>query len=46
MMIIIIIIIIIIGEVLKKNWENKAMNGQYIRNIDGNLLVNKTRSSG
>jgi hypothetical protein len=32
-------------EVLKKNWKNKAMHGQYIRNI-GNLLVKKTRSSG
>jgi hypothetical protein len=23
-----------LGEVLKKNWKNKAMHGQYILNID------------
>jgi hypothetical protein len=27
-----------LGEVLKKNWKNKAMYGQYIRNIDGQLI--------
>jgi hypothetical protein len=26
------------GEVLKKNWKNKAMHGQYIRNIDRQLI--------
>jgi hypothetical protein len=25
-------------EVLKKNWKNKAMHGQYIRNIDRQLI--------
>jgi hypothetical protein len=27
-----------LGEVLKKNWKNKAMHGQYIRNIDKQLI--------
>jgi hypothetical protein len=27
-----------LGEVLKKNWKNKAMHGQYIRNIDRQLI--------
>jgi hypothetical protein len=27
-----------LGEVLKKNWTNKAMHGQYIRNIDRQLI--------
>jgi hypothetical protein len=27
-----------LGEVLKKNWKNKAMHGQYIWNIDGQLI--------
>jgi hypothetical protein len=28
----------ILGEVLKKNWKNKALHGQYIRNIDRQLI--------
>jgi hypothetical protein len=28
----------ILGVVLKKNWENKAMHGRCIRNIDGQLI--------
>ena len=35
-----------LGDVLKKKWENKVMHGQYIRNMDRQLLVKKTRSSG
>jgi hypothetical protein len=27
-----------LGEVLKKNWKNKAMHGQYLRNIDRQLI--------
>jgi hypothetical protein len=27
-----------LGEVLKKNWKNKAMHRQYIRNIDRQLI--------
>jgi hypothetical protein len=27
-----------LGEVLKKNWKNKAIHGQYIRNIDRQLI--------
>jgi hypothetical protein len=27
-----------LGEVLKKNWKNKAMRGQYIRNTDRQLI--------
>jgi hypothetical protein len=27
-----------LGEVLKKNWKNKAMHGQYILNIDKQLI--------
>jgi hypothetical protein len=27
-----------LGEVLKKKWKNKAMHGQYIRNIDKQLI--------
>jgi hypothetical protein len=27
-----------LGEVLKKNWKNKALHGQYIRNIDRQLI--------
>jgi hypothetical protein len=27
-----------LGEVLKKNWKNKVMHGQYIRNIDRQLI--------
>jgi peptidoglycan hydrolase CwlO-like protein len=27
-----------LGEVLKKNWKNKAMHGQYIRNTDKQLI--------
>jgi septation ring formation regulator EzrA len=27
-----------LGEVLKKNWKNKAMHGQYIWNIDSQLI--------
>ena len=26
------------GEVLKNKWKNKVMHGQYIRNIDGQLI--------
>ena len=33
-------------EVLKQKWKNKVMHGQYIRNIDKQLIVKKTRSSG
>ena len=32
-------------EVLKKKWKNKVMHGQYIRNVDRQLMVKKTRSS-
>ena len=35
-----------LGEFLKKKWKNKVMQGQYIRNIDRQLLVKKTRSCG
>jgi hypothetical protein len=35
-----------LGEVLKNEWKNKVMHGQYIRNTDRQLLVKKTRSSG
>jgi biopolymer transport protein ExbB/TolQ len=49
MMIIIIIIIILkqdeiqhtktrLGEVLKKKWKNKAMHGQYVRNMGRQLI--------
>jgi len=43
-----------LGESLKKKWINKVMHGQYIRNIDRqliseedtfSLLVKKTRSA-
>ena len=34
-----------LGESLQKKWKNKAMDGQYIRNIES-LLVKKTHSSG
>jgi hypothetical protein len=27
-----------LGEVLKKKWKNKAMHGQYILNIDRQLV--------
>jgi hypothetical protein len=27
-----------LGEVLKKNWKNKAMHGQYIWNVDRQLI--------
>jgi hypothetical protein len=27
-----------LGEVLKKKWKNKVMHGQYIRNIDRQLI--------
>jgi hypothetical protein len=27
-----------LGEVLKKSWKNKAIHGQYIRNIDRQLI--------
>jgi hypothetical protein len=27
-----------LGEVLKKNWKNKVMHGQYIRNMDRQLI--------
>jgi hypothetical protein len=27
-----------LGEVLKKKWKNKVMHGQYIRNVDGQLI--------
>jgi Tfp pilus assembly protein PilO len=27
-----------LGEVLKNKWKNKVMHGQYIRNIDGQLI--------
>jgi hypothetical protein len=27
-----------LGEVLKKKWKNKIMNGQYMRNIDRQLI--------
>jgi hypothetical protein len=27
-----------LGEVLKNKWKNKVMNGQYIRNIDRQLI--------
>jgi dGTP triphosphohydrolase len=27
-----------LGEVLKKNWKNKAMHGQYIQNIGKQLI--------
>ena len=26
------------GEVLKKKWKNKVMHGQYIRNMDSQLI--------
>jgi hypothetical protein len=32
------IIIIIIIIIIIKNWKNKAMHGQYIRNIDRQLI--------
>jgi hypothetical protein len=28
----------ILGEILKKKWKNKVMHGQYIRNIDRQLI--------
>jgi GMP synthase PP-ATPase subunit len=31
-----------LGEVSKKNWKNKAMNGQYIRNIERQLSEEDT----
>jgi hypothetical protein len=27
-----------LGEVLKENWKNKAMHGQYTQNIDRQLI--------
>jgi hypothetical protein len=27
-----------LGEVLKNKWKNKVMHGQYIRNIDRQLI--------
>ena len=27
-----------LGEVLKKKWKNKVMHGQYIRNMDRQLI--------
>jgi len=27
-----------LGESLKKKWENKVMHGQYLRNIDRQLI--------
>jgi hypothetical protein len=30
-----------LGEVLKKNWKNKAMHGQYIRTIYRQLISEK-----
>jgi hypothetical protein len=33
-------------EALKKKWKNKVMHGQYIRNMDRQLIVKKTHSSG
>jgi hypothetical protein len=27
-----------LGEVLKKKWKNKIMHGQYIRNMDRQLI--------
>jgi hypothetical protein len=27
-----------LGKVLKRNWKNKAMHGQYIQNIDRQLI--------
>jgi hypothetical protein len=27
-----------LGEVLKKKWRNKVMQGQYIWNVDGQLI--------
>jgi hypothetical protein len=29
---------VILGEVLKKKWKNKVMYGQYIRNVDRQLI--------
>ena len=34
-----------LGEVLKKKWKNEVMHGQYIRNMDRQLISEKTRSS-
>jgi hypothetical protein len=28
-----------LGEVLKRKWKNKVMNGQYIRNMDRQLII-------
>jgi hypothetical protein len=28
-----------LGEVLKNKWKNKVMHGQYIRNIDRQLMI-------
>ena len=33
-------------EVLKEKWKNKVMHGQYIRNIDRQLISEEDRSSG
>ena len=30
-----------LGEVLKKKWKNKVMHGQYIRNMDRQLISEK-----
>jgi hypothetical protein len=35
-----------LGEALKKKWKNKLMHGQYIRNMDRQLIGEKTCSSG
>jgi hypothetical protein len=35
-----------LGEVLNKNWKNKAMHGQYIRNMNRQVIMKKTHSSG
>jgi hypothetical protein len=34
------------GEVLKKKWKNKAMHGQYIRNIDRQLASEELLQKG
>jgi hypothetical protein len=35
-----------LGGALKKKWKNKVMHGHYIRNMDRQLIVKETRSSG
>jgi hypothetical protein len=35
-----------LGEDLKKKWKNKVMRGQYIINMDRQLISEEERSSG